>query len=63
VLFAGPAFSYVVYVYIVMFRDNLLEKEKKDFKDLGEALVHKAQSVGKDGRSGPIQLPGSPRQR
>ena len=55
-LFAGPAFSYVVCVYIVMFRDNLLEEEKKDVKDLGEALVHKAQSVGKDARPVPIQL-------
>ena len=47
-LFAGPAFSYVVYIYLVMFKDNILEMRPKDFKDLGEALVQKARSVRDD---------------
>ena len=47
-LFAGPAFSYVVYIYLVMFKDNILEMRPKDFKDLGEALVQKAQSIRDD---------------
>ena len=47
-LFAGPAFSYVVYIYLVMFKDNILEMRPKDFKDLGEALVQKARSIRDD---------------
>ena len=44
-LFSGPSFTYVVYVYVTMFRDSVLDKDKRDFKELGESLVQKAQDL------------------
>ena len=44
-LFSGPSFTYVVYVYVTVFRDSVLDKDKRDFKELGESLVQKAQDL------------------
>jgi hypothetical protein len=36
-------------IYLVMFRDNVLEKDKTDFKEMGEALVQKARDLSVNG--------------